>query len=60
MDDERLLDVLYEICNFSDLSGEAAHKIMSSRTNIDFTVEEAQEALYRMWEVIHKHRHPDS
>ena len=55
--DERLLEVLYEICNYSDISGKAAYEAMYSRTELDFTLEECQEALYRVWEVMREDKH---
>ncbi len=53
--DERLLEVLYHICNYSDHTGPAIFKVMR-QYHTDITEEECKESLFRLWQVIRENQ----
>jgi len=57
-EEARLLEVLYEICNYSDFVGRAAFEAIGGRASTSFTQKECVDALFHLWATMHRMRHP--
>ena len=53
--DKRLFQVLYQIVNRSDHVGQLVYNLLHDKMTSPPTQRECQDALFRLWEVMHDH-----